>query len=202
MSESAGAGRRPTFTEEARRRQIVDGTIALIADRGYAGASLSAIAGRSGISKAGVLYHFAGKDQVIAAALGHVVEQVVTVVGERVDAAAGPAGMLDAYVRGMLEHLHAHPTHVRVLVEVLGQGGSAQDGGPADRTGRWEAVAGILAAGQQAGEFRMFDTRVMALVIGGAMDGVLVHWLTDPAFDLAAATDELVTSVRLAVRAQ
>ncbi len=196
MSDRAGSGRRGTFVELARRRQIVDGTIALVAEQGYAGATLSAIAARSGISKAAVLYHFAGKDQVIAAALGHVLDALVTGVGARVDAADGPAGMLEAYVRGMVEHWGEHPTHVRVLAEVMAGGA-----GPADATSRWESVAGILAAGQQAGEFRAFDTRVLAVAIGGAIDGVVLAWLADPGLDLRDAADELVTAVRLAVRA-
>lgn len=195
--------REPTFVEVARRRQIVEGTVALIAEQGYAGASLSAIAGRAGISKAAVLYHFAGKDQVIAAAFGRVVDELVAGVGARVDAADGPTAMLEAYVRGMIEHWGGRPGHVRVLAEVMAGGA-----GPTDVTSRWEAVAGILADGQRAGAFRTFDARVLALAIGGAIDGVVLAWLPDavtsdgavPALDLAAAADELVTAVLLAVR--
>ncbi len=91
-----------TFVEEARRRQIVDCTIDLMADRGYAGTALSAIAGRAGISKGAVLYHFASKGKVIEAALMHVYTNLAAVVGDRVEKARDPVPMLVAYLRGLM----------------------------------------------------------------------------------------------------
>ncbi|MFC4949971.1 TetR/AcrR family transcriptional regulator [Pseudonocardia sp. GCM10023141] len=189
-----------TFTEEARRRQIVDCTITLLAERGPAGASLSAIAGAAGISKAAVLYHFTSKDNVVIAAFRHVLEHYVAAVGARVGAAPDPEGMLVAYIRGAISYLGEHPTHVRVLTDGLERSGVAVPGSPGAAS-RWQSVAGILDAGQQAGQFRAFDSRVLALAIGGALDGVVGEWIADPAFDLDAAAAELVGSVLRAIRA-
>ena len=47
-----------TFTRRARKAQIIEMTIELVAEKGYAGTTLSGIAERSGITKAAVLYHF------------------------------------------------------------------------------------------------------------------------------------------------
>jgi TetR/AcrR family transcriptional regulator len=49
--------------------------------------------------------------------------------------------------------------------------------------------------------FRPFDARVLALVIGGALDGVLAEWVGDRGLDLDAAAAELEAAVLLAVRA-
>lgn len=193
-----------TFTEEARRRQIVDCTVELMAERGYAGTSLSGIAARAGISKAAVLYHFTSKDNVVEATLTHVLTGFATVVGERVVAAADPEAMLVAYLRGAIGYLRDHPTHVRVIVEGLGQdrdGSRTMAPGSPAASGRWQAVAGILGLGQRAGRFRPFDTRVLALAIGGALDGVVAEWISDPGLDLDAAATELETAVLLAIRA-
>ncbi|MGI9004183.1 MAG: TetR/AcrR family transcriptional regulator [Pseudonocardia sp.] len=192
-----------TFTEQARRRQIVEGTVALMAERGYAATSLSAIAERAGISKAAVLYHFASKDKVIEATLLHVYDGVVGVVGERVGRAGDPVAMLVAYLRGLVEYMRDNPTHVRIIVEILGQdreGARERTAGSPDATSRWQALAGILSAGQDTGQLRPFDIRVMALAIGGAIDGVVAEWLADPDLDLDAAADELETAVLLATR--
>ncbi len=192
-----------TFTEEARRRQIIDCTIELVADRGPAGTSLSGIAARAGISKAAVLYHFASKDAVMDATMRHVLVSYADAVGERVDAADGPEPMLVAYLRGAVGYLREHPSHVRVLVEglVRDRDGARElaPGAPA-RASRWQGVASILELGQQAGVFRSFDPRVLALVIGGALDGVVAEWIGDPGLDLDAAAAELETAVLLAVR--
>jgi TetR/AcrR family transcriptional regulator len=187
--------RRRTFTEEARRRQIVDRTIELVAERGPAAASLSAIAARAGISKAAVLYHFASKDAVLDATMSHVLASYVAAVGERVDAADGPDGMLVAYVRGTLAYMRDHPAHVRVLVE-----GLVRDPDVAAQPSRWQSVAGILAQGQESGVFRAFDTRALALMINGALDAVVAEWIAAPDLDLDTAAAELETAVLLAVK--
>lgn len=187
-----------TFTEEARRRQIIDGTIELVAERGYAGTSLSGIAARAGISKAAVLYHFTSKDEVVQATFADVIGGFVADVGAAVDAADGPEGQLLAYLHGALGHLHAHPSRMRVLVEGL----VADRDGPRELTpgapagaSRWQAVAGILVEGQGAGVFRTFDPRTLAVIVSGALDAVAAEWLGDPAFDLDAAAAELGTAM-------
>ena len=188
-----------TFTEEARRRQIVDCTIELVAERGAAAASLSAIAARAGISKAAVLYHFTSKDAVLDATMRHVLTSYATAVGERVDAAVGPEEMLVAYLRGTLVYMRDHPAHVRVFVEGLVRDPELAPGSPAQAS-RWQSVAGILEQGQQAGAFRPFDARTLALMINGALDGVVAEWIGAPDLDLDAAAAELETAVLLAVR--
>lgn len=183
-----------TFTEDARRRQIIDCTIELVAQRGPAAASLSAIAARAGISKAAVLYHFASKDAVLDATMSHVLTSYVAAVGEQVDAADGPEGMLVAYLRGTIAYMRDHPAQVRVLVE-----GLVRDPAVAAQPGRWQSVAGILEQGQAAGAFRRFDTRTLALVINGALDAVVAEWIGSPDLDLDTAAAELETAVLLAV---
>lgn len=192
-----------TFTEEARRRQIIDCTMELVAERGHAGTSLSRIAARAGISKAAVLYHFTSKDAIVEATLAHVLTGFVAVVGARVEAADGPEEMLLAYLRGAVGYLRDHPSQVRVLVEGLARDrDGAREPAPGSPAGasRCQAVAGMLELGQRAGVFRPFDTRALAVVIGGALDGIVAEWLGDPTLDLDAATTELETAVLLAVR--
>ena len=53
--------RTKTFTEQARRRQIVEGALEVIAEQGYPQASLARIAEHIGIAKSAVLYHFTNK---------------------------------------------------------------------------------------------------------------------------------------------
>ncbi|MFD9630946.1 TetR/AcrR family transcriptional regulator, partial [Streptomyces violascens] len=65
--------------------------------------------------------------------------------------------------------------------------------------GRWQGLAELLTKGQAAGCFREFDTRTVALAIGGAIDGVIAHWLVHPELDLDAAAAELVAFTLLAV---
>ncbi|WP_327706465.1 TetR/AcrR family transcriptional regulator [Streptomyces decoyicus] len=183
-----------TFTERARRQQLIDATIDLISTRGYPATSLSAIAERAGLSKAAVLYHFSSKDNLTRATLEQVMEQFGAYVTERVAQAAGPRDAIVAYVRAMIGYQQAHRRQVRVITEMLldDEGGTRlKTPGSHDTGGRWQALADLLKEGRQAGALREFDTRTVALAIGGAIDGVIAHWLVHPELDLDAAAAEL-----------
>ncbi|WP_030682971.1 TetR/AcrR family transcriptional regulator [Streptomyces sp. NRRL B-1347] len=186
----------PTFTEQARRRQLIECTIDLISTKGYPSTSLSAIAEQAGLSKAAVLYHFASKDNLTRATLAHVLEEFTAYVSERVAAAPEPRAAVVAYVRAMVGYQRENRRHVRVITEMLldDHGGTRlKTPGSHDTAGRWQALAELLAAGQEAGHFRPFDPTTVSLAVGGAIDGVISHWLAHPDLDLNAAADELVT---------
>ncbi|CAM01186.1 TetR family transcriptional regulator [Saccharopolyspora erythraea NRRL 2338] len=191
-----------TFTERARRRQIIDSTIELISVRGYTGTSLSAIAEAAGISKAAVLYHFSSKDNLTEATLQHVFEQYTAYVMERVERAADAREAVLAYVRAMISYSRDNRRHIRLITEVLldDKGGTRLKApGSHEAGGRLRGLADLLAAGQEAGLLRDFDTTTIALAIGGAIDGVVSQWLADPELDLDAATEELESFVILAI---
>ncbi|WP_328381885.1 TetR/AcrR family transcriptional regulator [Streptomyces sp. NBC_00400] len=183
-----------TFTERGRRQQLIEATIDLISTRGYPATSLSAIAERAGLSKAAVLYHFSSKDNLTRAALEQVMAQFRAHVGERVARAVGPRHAIVAYVRAMIGYQQAHRRQVRVITEMLldDEGGTRlKTPGSHDTHGRWQALAALLMEGQKAGVLREFDVQVVALAIGGAIDGVIAHWLVHPELDLDAAAAEL-----------
>lgn len=183
-----------TFTERGRRQQLIEATIDLISTRGYPATSLSAIAERAGLSKAAVLYHFSSKDNLTRAALEQVMAQFRAHVGERVARAAGPRDAIVAYVRAMIGYQQAHRRQVRVITEMLldDEGGTRlKTPGSHDTHGRRQALAALLMEGQKAGVLREFDVQVVALAIGGAIDGVIAHWLVHPELDLDAAAAEL-----------
>ncbi|WP_405844214.1 TetR/AcrR family transcriptional regulator [Streptomyces platensis] len=196
----------PTFTERARRQQLIDATIDLISTRGYPATSLSAIAERAGLSKAAVLYHFSSKDNLTRAALEQVIEQFSAYVTERLARAAGPREAIVAYVRAMIGYQQANRRQVRVITEMLlDDGGGASRSSEAESGGgtrlktpgshdthrRWQRLAELLTEGQKAGVLREFNPQTVALAIGGAIDGVIAHWLAHPELDLDAAAAEL-----------
>lgn len=189
-STGAGKDRPRTFTEQARREQLLDVTVAQIAARGYGGASLSRIAEAAGITKAAVLYHFRSKDALVTAAYAHVLEALVASVGAAVEQAAvidRPA----AYIHAMVAHLRDHPQHTGVLTEV-----GMEKGFDHEREERWAPLAGLIDAAASArdsgGPGGAADSRALAVIIGGAIDGIVAERLEDDGFDVAAAADLLI----------
>lgn len=188
--------RPPTFIEQARRAQLIDATITLLARHGYAGTSLARIAGSAKISKATVLYHFPSKDAVVRAAYESVIEGLTTEVGAAVAAHTGAAA-LEAYVRSLVGHLHERPERARVITEAIGgaEGVTDSPGAPA----RWQPVAELVAAAQKAGDYRAdADPRVAAIALNGAIDAIVAERMADPTFDTPAAAEHLIGVLRRA----
>jgi AcrR family transcriptional regulator len=74
---------------DAQRAAIVDAAAGLLADSGYAGCSMAAVAARAGVANGTVYKHFAGKVDLVAEVFRSIVAHEVDVV--RAAAASGSA---------------------------------------------------------------------------------------------------------------
>lgn len=190
--------RRSTFTERARREQIVSLTVGLVAEHGYPGTSLQRIADAAEISKAAVLYHFASKDAVVAAAYEQVIGELVAAVGAAVDAAPDPLTAAETYLDTVLAHLAEHPRHARLITEALPDDRGLSDDSPSSPR-RWEALAGLVADARDRGLVRDgVDPRTTAIMLNGVVDAVVAASLEDPGFRV----DDARAHVRDLVRRQ
>lgn len=90
----------PTFTEQGRRRQIVDAAIEVIAAEGFAAASVARIAKQAGVAKSAVLYYFDGKDALVAAIVEWVMGDAAATFARAVLAETTALGRVTAYIRG------------------------------------------------------------------------------------------------------
>jgi AcrR family transcriptional regulator len=199
MQAERRAGPSRTFTEAGRRAQIVAAAIETIADVGYANASFAQIARRAGLSSTGLIsYHFAGKSDLMA----QVAQETFAAMGEhmagRMSGARTQAQALEAYIRGITEFIAAHRRQMKAVLEIFMNGGFSYT--PDTELIALSPVEGILRGGQSAGEFRQFDTTIMAAVIQRAIDGLPFLLETHPDIDLGRYADELVTTFTLATR--
>jgi hypothetical protein len=64
----------------------------------------------------------------------------------------------------------------------------------------YESLERIYRFGQNTGEFRPFDTRVMAITHSSAVDNMFAYWAAYPEHDLDAHARELVEIFLRAVR--
>jgi AcrR family transcriptional regulator len=85
-----------SFTETARRAQIVDCAIGTIAEMGFAKASVDQIAKRAGVSKGVITYHFPNKEEIVSAVIETVVAAARAYMVPRIMAETSAAGRLRA----------------------------------------------------------------------------------------------------------
>lgn len=186
-------------TSTARRAQILDATIELIAEEGFAKASFARIAERARLSSTRLIsYHFAGKDELVSALVEHVVAGIGEHVGALVMAAESPRGRLRAYIEGVVGYADSHRAPMAALLQVVMSGaGGETTRDPSD----FSHLERILQSGQEAGEMRDFDLRVMATTIQRSVEVVPFQLQADPGLDCAAYAAELVELFDRATRA-
>jgi TetR/AcrR family fatty acid metabolism transcriptional regulator len=187
---------RSSFIEAARRAQIIECAIETIASLGMAQASLTRIAERAGISKGVISYYFGSKDALIQ----QVVDEIYTAGAQamRLQIAAQPTArlMLQAYIRSDVEYIGAHRTQMMALIEIA-TNYCTKDGKPLFTAETEEpilvALEALLRKGQQEGDFRPFDLRVMAVTIRRAIDAVPLLLAVNPNLEVKTYAQELIT---------
>jgi TetR/AcrR family fatty acid metabolism transcriptional regulator len=196
-SESSSFGKKinRTFTETARRAQIVTAAIDTIAELGYGRASLARIAETAGTSKSVILYHFSGRDDLILELVAALAGRAGEYLRPRVGAQPTGAGVLRAYIEANLAFMGENRALVVAAVEIARNARGA-DGRPfVDLPGSDAALAELrelLAHFQGTGEFRAgFDPLAMAMAIRAAIDAAPPRLAREPGFDLAHYAREL-----------
>lgn len=88
------------LSREARRTQLIDATIEVIAKKGYARTTLTDVANHAGLSHGLVNFHFETKEKLLAETLNFLAEEYRTNWTEALAAAGpSPAAQLDAMLR-------------------------------------------------------------------------------------------------------
>ena len=205
-SESSPIGQESTrtFTETARRAQIVAAAIETIAELGYGQASLARIAETAGTSKGVIIYHFGGKDELIRELVAELVARGVAYMEPQVDAEPTGAGKLRAYIESNLAFMGENRNHMVAIFEIALNARAADGSRLYDVSVQDAGVAALeqlLAYFQDTGEFRAgFDPHVMAMAIRAAINAVPAQLARDPALDVAHHAREIADMFHIATR--
>src|SRR5215468_4533191 len=205
-SEASPTGQQSgrTFTETARRAQIVQAAIDTIAELGYGQASLARIAQTAGTSKGVIVYHFGGKDELIRELVAEVVARGVAYMEPRIDAEPTGAGKLRAYIESNLAFMRENRNHMVAIVEIVLNARAADGSRLYDFSVQDEGVAALqqlLAHFQGTGEFRPgFDPHVMAMAIRAAINAVPAQLARNSALDIGHHAREIADMFDIATR--
>jgi AcrR family transcriptional regulator len=168
---------------EGRRAEILRAAFEVIAERGYRGASLAAVAERVGLTQQGLLHHFPTKEALLVAVLEARDQWDAVPPGHRL--------RLDL-LGSLVEYNAMRPGVVQTFSALLGE--SVSEGHPARPffTRRYDAVRASMAEVLRA-EYGdrlpsgLTPERAAPLLVA-VMDGLQYQWLLDPeGVDMAAS---------------
>ncbi|WP_369246347.1 TetR/AcrR family transcriptional regulator [Streptomyces sp. R41] len=159
---------------EERRAEIVRAALEVIAERGYRGASLAAVAERVGLTQQGLLHYFPTKDALLVAVLEE---------RDQWDAVPDTQWRVDL-LASLVEYNAMRPGIIQTFSALLGE--SVTEGHPAREyfTERYARVRASMAAVLRAeyGERLpngLTPERTAPLLVA-VMDGLQYQWLLDP----------------------
>ena len=189
-----------SFIRSARKAQIVAAAIDVIAEVGFAQASIRKIADRVGIAMSAVLYHFGTKDNLVDAIVEHMYRTMLTQLAPAIDAEDTATGKLHAYIRSSIDYFGTHRVALKALAS-LGTTYVPSDGRRFEELGLSPDIAQqlavldptpILAAGQRDGEFGDFPLQSTAIALRGAVNGVVEKVLREPGYDATRYAEDLI----------
>ena len=116
-----------------------------------------------------ISYHFAGKDDLLAACVAEIEQVTGAFMQPRIDAAVGHVAQLRAYVEANVALVGEHSAAVRALIDLVKNAGSRSDA----VNGRLALFEEHFRTGQAAGVFRPLDPRTTALAFTSGLDAVV-----------------------------
>lgn len=159
---------------EERRAEIVRAALEVIAERGYRGASMGAVAERVGLTQQGLLHYFPTKDALLVAVLQE---------RDQWDAVPDTQWRVDL-LASLVEYNAMRPAIIQTFSALLGE--SVTEGHPAREyfTERYTRVRASMAEVLRA-EYGdrlpngLTPERTAPLLVA-VMDGLQYQWLLDP----------------------
>lgn len=170
---------------DAQRTAILDAAVELLAERGYAGCSVSAVASRAEVATGSVYRHFPGKAELVAELFQRVVTREVEAVRRASEEPSEPAQRVLAVVRTFaLRALKAPRLAYALLAEPVDAPVEQQR--LVFRRAFRDVVAGCVRAGVHSGALPPQDAAITAAAVVGAAAEVLIGPLTTGEADAVA----------------
>jgi AcrR family transcriptional regulator len=170
-------GARQRLGPEQRREQLMAAAVQVLADRGYAGATASAIAVLAGTSKGLLWHYFTDLDDLFEQTARRTLAGLAAVVGASLDLEAPAPEIIRAAVHAAAALQRTHRTERRAMREIVANLRTAAGELRVDQSDLDELYAGqeaIFRRGQQQGQLRAdLDPRLVAVVYQGAVDSML-----------------------------
>ncbi|TDL32474.1 TetR family transcriptional regulator [Jeotgalibacillus sp. S-D1] len=159
---------------DARKEQIIKAAIEVLRDYGYINTSLSKIASKAKTSTGLISYHFSGKEDLMNNTLLYLAEHEKASIKEKVEKEQTYTGKLMAFIEEGIAYRGTKRENITALLEIVFNVRTPNnvpyfrvEMNPEEELN--VLLEEILIKGQQSKEFNDFDSKVVAMIIRGAI---------------------------------
>ncbi|MGA1828045.1 TetR/AcrR family transcriptional regulator [Microbacterium sp.] len=186
----------------AKREEILERALEVIAREGYRGASIKELAEAVGLSQAGLLHYFDSKEELFTEILRKRDEIDVVHYGPVPPAGTDAVDLRSTYV-GIIRHNSDVPGLVQLFSRLSVDAADPEHPAHKYFIERNDNIRRVfqtaLAQQQAAGELTdRVDAATLARVFQAVADGLQIQWMLDPSVDMAATVEALFEALTTA----
>jgi TetR/AcrR family fatty acid metabolism transcriptional regulator len=171
----------------ATRERIAQAALEVFARKGYHRAAVDDIVRVSGTSKGAVYHHFPNKEALFLALVDDFAARLAARVADAIAESHGALGKVEAALRAGLETFATHREFARIVLLESASVGPAYQEKRAEIHGRFAAlIQSSLDEAVAEGALAPLDTRIATLAWLGAINELVIEWLTAGKPDLLA----------------
>ncbi|MFM9094631.1 MAG: TetR family transcriptional regulator C-terminal domain-containing protein [Acidimicrobiaceae bacterium] len=165
-------------TVERRRIEILEATCDVVIERGFAGTRVADVAKRLGVSNSLIHYHFASKEELLAAAFEHYARKDLVDMQHDSDSAPTCVAKLWRLIESYVPE-GSDDVEWMIWIDAWGEALRNPKMKPISQQLDEQSIAvfeKVLRAGNEAGEFHCVHPRESATRISGLIDGLAVQY--------------------------
>ena len=186
----------------AKREEILERALEVIAREGYRGASIKELAEAVGLSQAGLLHYFDSKEELFTEILRKRDEIDVVHYGPVPPAGTDAVDLRSTYV-GIIRHNSDVPGLVQLFSRLSVDAADPEHPAHKYFIERNDNIRRVfqtaLAQQQAAGKLTdRVDAATLARVFQAVADGLQIQWMLDPSVDMAATVEALFEALTTA----
>ena len=165
-------------TVEKRRIEILEATCDVVIERGFAGTRVADVAKKLGVSNSLIHYHFASKEELLAAAFEHYARKDLVDMQHDSDSAPTCIAKLWRLIESYVPE-GSDDVEWMIWIDAWGEALRNPKMKPISQELDEQSIAvfeKVLRAGNEAGEFHCVHPRESATRISGLIDGLAVQY--------------------------
>jgi AcrR family transcriptional regulator len=165
-------------TVEKRRIEILEATCDVVIERGFAGTRIADVAKKLGVSNSLIHYHFASKEELLAAAFEHYAQKDLIEMQHDSDSAPTCTAKLWRLIESYVPE-GSDDVEWMIWIDAWGEALRNPKMKPISQQLDEQSIAvfeKVLRAGNEAGEFHCVHPRESATRISGLIDGLAVQY--------------------------
>lgn len=165
-------------TVERRRIEILEATCDVVIERGFAGTRIADVAKKLGVSNSLIHYHFASKEELLAAAFEHYARKDLVDMQHDSDSAPTCVAKLWRLIESYVPE-GSDDVEWMIWIDAWGEALRNPKMKPISQQLDEQSIAvfeKVLRAGNEAGEFHCVHPRESATRISGLIDGLAVQY--------------------------